>query len=92
MVLSVVLDNPKPVWHAEDVMKGQVVLHSTKEEAVGSIVITFYGRAKTKIKKRKGNTTHTYRGRGNLFYYSLVSHHLDSWYPSLNNFQITPRL
>jgi hypothetical protein len=74
MVLTIVLDDQKPVWTAGDVIKGNVVLHSTKEEAVGAVTITFHGRAKTKLRNKQGNTTHTYRGRGNLFFDSQVHH------------------
>jgi len=53
-------------------VKGRVVLRSSNDEAVGQVVITFLGRTKTKIRKRNGNNTSIYRGRGTLFWYSKV--------------------
>jgi hypothetical protein len=70
MVIHIEIDERKLAYTAGDVIKGRVVLNSLKEEAVGDVVITFQGRTKTKIRKRRGNTTHIYRGRGSLFMYS----------------------
>jgi hypothetical protein len=70
MALHINIDDPKLAYTAGDIIKGRVVLHSSKEEDVGNVFIVFQGRTKTKIRKRRGNTTHTYRGRGNFFNFS----------------------
>jgi hypothetical protein len=74
MSLNIVLDEPsKPVYTAGDLIKGRVVLESTRDEAIGKLEITFLGRTKTRIRKRKISTREaTYRGRGTLFWYSEV--------------------
>ena len=71
MGLGILLDEPKAVFVAGDVVKGRVVLQSNKDEAVGAVLISFTGRAKTKLRRRNGNNrSDIYRGRGNFFRYS----------------------
>jgi Arrestin (or S-antigen), N-terminal domain len=76
MVFRILLDDSgKRVFAAGDIVKGRVVLQSQQDEAVGSVLISFMGRAKSKIRRKKRNGpnnghTSTYRGRGNYFYFS----------------------
>lgn len=73
MPFNILLDDPnKQVYTTGDAVKGRVILSSAKDEAVGQISVTFLGRTKTKIRKRNGNSSHIYRGRGTLFWYSKV--------------------
>jgi hypothetical protein len=74
MSLNILLDESNnQVYTAGDLVKGRVVLESTKDEAIGEVVITFLGRTKTRIRTRKFSTREAiYRGRGTLFWYSHV--------------------
>ena len=76
---TVVLDSPgKTHYGSTDPVTGFIKLTfrpSTKGRADSSpelfgplqVAVTFHGRAKTKIWKKQGNSTHIYRGRAPLF-------------------------
>jgi hypothetical protein len=73
MVLSIRLDSPASPHSTcvvGDKVSGSVVLKSLQDEAVGSVQITFFGRAKTKIHRSNGQSTTTYKGRADFFRYT----------------------
>jgi len=74
MSLQILLnERSKLVYTAGDIVTGRVVLQSSKDEAVGQVVITFLGRTKTKIRRHGSSGRPTvHRGRGTLFWYSRV--------------------
>jgi len=55
MTLEIQLDE-KNEFTAGDLVKGNVVLESNKDQAVGRVRIIFYGRAKTMINRHQQNT------------------------------------
>ncbi|KAF2096493.1 hypothetical protein NA57DRAFT_78096 [Rhizodiscina lignyota] len=50
-----------------DTVTGQVMLLNAKPELIGRVFIELWGRTKTKIIRRNGNSRVTYRGRHHLF-------------------------
>jgi Arrestin (or S-antigen), N-terminal domain len=64
---QILVDNSQRVYTSGDIVKGQVVLRSDDDEAVGSVTIFFEGRGKTKLRRYNGNNRRTYRGRAPLF-------------------------
>ena len=70
MVFAIELDTPNNSYLAGDVVKGNVVLDSTKDEAVGKVVIMFFGRAKTKIYVRERDRSKHYNSDCILFSYA----------------------
>ncbi|KAJ9618561.1 hypothetical protein H2204_012980 [Knufia peltigerae] len=65
--LSIHLDNPRPVYCPGDVISGQVSLHTAAECAIGTVALSFWGRAKTKIIQQNGQSASVYRGRTRYF-------------------------
>ena len=70
MVFAIELDAPKTSYLAGDVVKGDVVLDSAEDEAVGKVVIMFFGRAKTKIYVRERDRSKHYNSDCTLFSYA----------------------
>jgi Arrestin (or S-antigen), N-terminal domain len=70
--LLIAIADRKPVYTAGDIIKGQVILHSGKDEAIGRVAICFTGRGKTKLLRSNGNNRRVYRGRAPLFRQLLV--------------------
>lgn len=57
-----------------DTITGEVVLENAPPELIGRIFIELWGRTKTKIMRRNGNSRVTYRGRHHLFSKTVVVH------------------
>ena len=70
--LRIAIADHKPVYTAGDIIKGQVILHSSQDEAIGKVVICFTGRGKTKLNRSNGSSRRVYRGRAPLFCQYLV--------------------
>jgi len=70
MVFTIELDEPKNWYLAGDVVKGNVVLHSENDEAIGRVAITFFGLAKTKIYVREESGNKNYHSLCILFSYT----------------------
>jgi hypothetical protein len=70
--LLIAIADRKPVYTAGDIIKGQVILHSSQDEAIGKVAIYFTGRGKTKLIRSNGNSRRVYRGRAPLFRQFLV--------------------
>jgi hypothetical protein len=70
--LQITVADPKPVYTAGDTIKGQVILFSPRDEAIGKVAICFTGRGKTKLTRSRGNSRAVYRGRAPLFRQVLV--------------------
>lgn len=70
MVFTIELDEPKNQYLAGDVVKGNVVLQSRKDEAIGRVTITFFGHAKTQIEESYGEYSAYYNSLCTLFSYT----------------------
>jgi len=70
MVFAIELNEPKSAYVAGDVIKGNVVLESGKDEAIGKVAIMLYGRSKTNIHIREGNVNKHYTSFCTLFSYT----------------------
>jgi len=67
MGLTIELDAPKKSYLPGHVVKGNVVLHSEKDEPIEAVLITFVGRSKTKIFVKHGKSSSSYRSLCTLF-------------------------
>jgi hypothetical protein len=63
------VDSPSPnsICVIGNKVTGAVILNSAEDQAVGSVQITFFGRAKTKIYRSNGQSRQTYKGRADFF-------------------------
>ena len=58
---------PGGLYRSGDRVTGQVTLRCAKDEAVGSVGISFYGISKVKIKRSNGQSTSVYRSKALFF-------------------------
>ncbi|KAL6247946.1 hypothetical protein RBB50_005294 [Rhinocladiella similis] len=65
--LSIHLDNPRQVYCPGDVISGHVSLNTAADCAIGTVAVSFWGRAKTKIIQQNGQSASVYRGRTRYF-------------------------
>jgi hypothetical protein len=72
VTLRIVITNPQLTYTVGNVIRGQVVMQTTQDEAVGKVSINFEGRGKTKLIRSNGQSRRVYRGRAPLFRQQLV--------------------
>lgn len=65
--VEIVITNPQDSYCTGQTVNGLVRVQVIDSKAIGSVVVTFTGRVKTKIHRRTGKTSHIYRGRLILF-------------------------
>ena len=70
--LSFELDNPRVHYSPGDTLSGQVVLNTAEEVAIGKVVVSFWGRAKSRIIQQHGQAVTYHRGRTQFFKQELV--------------------
>ena len=60
--LSFEINKPQPHYSPGDTISGRVVLNTADEVALGKVVVSFWGRAKSRIIQQHGQAV-TYRER-----------------------------
>ena len=70
--LSFELDNPKTHYSPGDIVSGRVVLNTADDVALGKVVVSLWGRAKSRIIQQHGQAVTYHRGRTQLFKQELV--------------------
>ncbi|EXJ77240.1 hypothetical protein A1O3_10398 [Capronia epimyces CBS 606.96] len=66
--LSFELDTPALLYYSPgDLISGQVVLNTTDQAAIGSVTVSFWGRAKSHIIQQYGQSGTSERGRTQFF-------------------------
>ncbi|KIX94584.1 uncharacterized protein Z520_09630 [Fonsecaea multimorphosa CBS 102226] len=70
--LSFEFNNPRQHYSPGDVISGRVILNTAADSAIGKLVVSFWGRAKSRIIQQHGQTVTYHRGRTQLFKKELV--------------------
>ncbi|KIV97720.1 hypothetical protein PV10_01433 [Exophiala mesophila] len=65
--LSFDIQNPRQVYSPGDVIRGQVVLNTAEDSAIGKIAVNLWGRTKSRIIQQHGQAVTYHRGRTTLF-------------------------
>ncbi|KIW62172.1 hypothetical protein PV04_10372 [Phialophora macrospora] len=70
--LSLELDSSKAHYSPGDTISGRVVLNTADEVGIGKVVVSFWGRAKSRIIQQHGQAVTYHRGRTQFFKQELV--------------------
>ncbi|EXJ57789.1 uncharacterized protein A1O5_12347 [Cladophialophora psammophila CBS 110553] len=70
--LSFEFNNPRHHYSPGDVISGRVVLNTAADSAIGTLVVSFWGRAKSRIIQQHGQTVTYHRGRTQFFKKELL--------------------
>ncbi|ETI20148.1 hypothetical protein G647_08182 [Cladophialophora carrionii CBS 160.54] len=70
--LSLELDSYKAHYSPGDTISGRVVLNTADEVGIGKVVVSFWGRAKSRIIQQHGQAVTYHRGRTQFFKQELV--------------------
>ena len=70
--LSFDLDNAKAHYSPGDIISGRVVLNTTDEVSIGKVIVSLWGRAKSRIIQQHGQAVTYHRGRTQLFKQEVV--------------------
>jgi len=66
--LSFEFDHPRPHYAPGDLVSGRVALTTAADSAIGSVVVSFWGRAKSRIIQQRGQAVSIHRGRTQFFH------------------------
>ncbi|KIW74463.1 hypothetical protein Z517_12403 [Fonsecaea pedrosoi CBS 271.37] len=70
--LSFEFNNPRQRYSPGDVISGRVVLNTAADSAIGRLVVSFWGRAKSRIIQQHGQSVTYHRGRTQFFKQELL--------------------
>ncbi|OQU99833.1 Arrestin or S-antigen, domain-containing protein [Cladophialophora immunda] len=70
--LSFEFNNTRQHYSPGDVISGRVILNTAADSAIGKLVVSFWGRAKSRIIQQHGQTVTYHRGRTQLFKKELL--------------------
>lgn len=70
--LSLEFEKPRPHYSPGDVIRGRVVLNTAADIAIGTIAVSFWARAKSRIVQQHGQSVTYHRGRTHFFNYEHV--------------------
>lgn len=65
--LSFDIQNPRHIYSPGDIIRGQVVLNTAEDSAIGKIAVNLWGRTKSRIIQQHGQAVTYHRGRTTLF-------------------------
>ncbi|OAP55550.1 hypothetical protein AYL99_10523 [Fonsecaea erecta] len=70
--LSFEFNNPRQHYSPGDVISGRVILNTAADSAIGRLVVSFWGRSKSRIIQQHGQTVTYHRGRTQFFKKELL--------------------
>jgi len=70
--LSFDFDNARAQYSPGDVISGHVVLNTAADAAIGTVTVSFWGRAKSRIIQQHGQSASYHRGRTRFFHLEKV--------------------
>merc|ERR1711939_725700 len=70
--LSFDFNHPRAQYSPGDVISGHVVLNTAADAAIGTVTVSFWGRAKSRIIQQHGQSASYHRGRTRFFHLEKV--------------------